>query len=122
MFSTWMKGAVVAGVAISFAAASTFNAGAAEQAAAAAAPAAAAAGPSAVDLLFERKHLGNLDSGQEVVYRFQRTVSDEKLLELPVLGVTSSWTLRRSPRTAPERSFSRFSRATVLVIRRTSRI
>jgi hypothetical protein len=83
MLSTWMKGAVVAGVAIGFAAVSAFNAGAAEQAAAAAAPAAAAAGPSAVDVLFERKHLGNLESGQEVVYRFQRTVSDEKMLGAP---------------------------------------
>lgn len=39
--------------------------------------------PSAVDVLFERQHLANLEKGAEVSYRFQRTVSDAKLLGEP---------------------------------------
>lgn len=39
--------------------------------------------PKATDVLFESKHLSNLNKGDEVSYRFQRTVSDEKLLGMP---------------------------------------
>jgi hypothetical protein len=39
--------------------------------------------PKAGDVLFESKHLSNLGKGDEVTYRFQRTVSDEKLLGMP---------------------------------------
>jgi hypothetical protein len=39
--------------------------------------------PKATDVLFESKHLANLNKGDEVTYRFQRTVSDEKLLGMP---------------------------------------
>ena len=44
---------------------------------------AAAEVPKAADVLFESKHLANLGKGDEVTYRFQRTVSDEKLLGMP---------------------------------------
>lgn len=59
---------------------------AAPQAAAAATPATAApnaSGPTAVGMLFETKHLDNLAPKSETKYRFQRTVSDEKMLGLP---------------------------------------
>lgn len=36
--------------------------------------------PTAVDVLFERKHLDALEKGTELAYRFERTVSDPKLL------------------------------------------
>lgn len=50
----------------------------------AAAPAAAEAGKlSAVDILFEAKHLELLGKGAEVAYRIQRTVSDPKMLGEP---------------------------------------
>lgn len=39
--------------------------------------------PTAVDVLFESKHLGNLKPGSETKYRFQRIVSDEKFLGTP---------------------------------------
>lgn len=39
--------------------------------------------PTAVDVLFERKHLANVEQGQRIVYRFQRTVSDPKYLGEP---------------------------------------
>ena len=39
--------------------------------------------PSPVDILFERKHLANVDAGQDLVYRFQRTVSETELLGQP---------------------------------------
>ena len=39
--------------------------------------------PTAVDVLFESKHLTNLKAGEVAKYRFQRVVSDEKLLGLP---------------------------------------
>ena len=55
-------------------------AGAALAADAVAAP---AAGKSAVDVLFETKHLTNLTSGAETKYRFQRAVTDEKMLGAP---------------------------------------
>lgn len=42
--------------------------------------AAAAAGEKAADLLFEHKHLVLMSKGSEVAYRFQRTVSDPKVL------------------------------------------
>jgi hypothetical protein len=58
-------------------------AGAALVAVAGAAVSAAAEVPKAGDVLFESKHLSNLGKGDEVTYRFQRTVSDEKLLGMP---------------------------------------
>jgi hypothetical protein len=39
--------------------------------------------PSAVELLFERKHLAALEGGSEVTYRFERTASDPKMLGEP---------------------------------------
>lgn len=49
-----------------------------------AAAAADPAKPSAVDVLFESKHLANLPQGQETKYHFQRTVSDQKMLGAPI--------------------------------------
>lgn len=37
------------------------------------------AAPTAVDVLFERKHLDGLEKGTELAYRFERTVSDPAL-------------------------------------------
>jgi hypothetical protein len=53
----------------------------------------AAAGdpPSAVNLIFEHKHLSNVGQGKEVDYKFHRTVSDPKLLGEPF---TDSITLK----------------------------
>jgi hypothetical protein len=34
----------------------------------------------ATDLIFERKHLTNVETGGEIVYKFKRTSSDEKVL------------------------------------------
>lgn len=48
-----------------------------------AAAAAMPAKPSAVDVLFEAKHLGNINAGEQAKYRFQRTVSDPKMLGEP---------------------------------------
>lgn len=39
--------------------------------------------PTAVDALFETKHLSNCDMGQDLAYRFQRTVSRPELLGQP---------------------------------------
>jgi hypothetical protein len=39
--------------------------------------------PSAIELLFERKHLAALGDGAEITYRFERTVSDTKMLGEP---------------------------------------
>jgi hypothetical protein len=36
--------------------------------------------PSSVDILFENKHLANVNPGTELVYRFQRTVSKPEIL------------------------------------------
>lgn len=52
-------------------------------AAATATAAAVADTPTAVDILFERKHLSNLSGGEKLVYRFQRAVSDPKSLGEP---------------------------------------
>lgn len=41
------------------------------------------ADPTAVDLLFEAKHIDGLDKGAELKYHFERKVSDEKLLGAP---------------------------------------
>lgn len=47
--------------------------------------AAAAAGdqPNAVDMIFEHKHLSNVEQGKEIGYRFNRTVSNPELLGQP---------------------------------------
>jgi hypothetical protein len=39
--------------------------------------------PTSVDVLFERRHLANVEQGQKIVYRFQRSVSDPKYLGEP---------------------------------------
>ena len=39
--------------------------------------------PSSVDMLFERKHLANLDAGADLAYKFQRTVSSAEILGQP---------------------------------------
>ena len=39
--------------------------------------------PSSIDILFERKHLANVDAGADLVYRFQRTVSQADILGQP---------------------------------------
>ena len=39
--------------------------------------------PTPVDVLFERKHLANVEAGTELVYRFERTVTQPDLLGLP---------------------------------------
>ena len=39
--------------------------------------------PSSVDILFERKHLANVDAGADLDYRFQRTVSHPEILGQP---------------------------------------
>ncbi len=49
----------------------------------AALPAVAGETPSAPDIMFERTHLESLKAGQTVNYRFQRTVSEPKLLGQP---------------------------------------
>ena len=36
--------------------------------------------PNSIDLLFEKKHLTNVEPGTELVYRFQRTVSKPEIL------------------------------------------
>ena len=45
--------------------------------------AAMAGAPSAVELLFEAKHLAALDRGTEIAYRFERATSDPKMLGEP---------------------------------------
>jgi hypothetical protein len=45
--------------------------------------AAMAGAPSAVELLFERKHLVALEGGSEITYRFERATSDPKMLGEP---------------------------------------
>jgi hypothetical protein len=47
--------------------------------------AAAVAGdqPNAVDMIFEHKHLSNVEQGKEIGYRFNRTVSNPELLGQP---------------------------------------
>jgi len=47
------------------------------------AAAADATNPTAVDLLFETKHLGNISQGQDLAYRFQRTVTRPELVGAP---------------------------------------
>jgi len=39
--------------------------------------------PTAVNMIFEHKHLANVKAGSEIDYRFKRTVSDAKLLGQP---------------------------------------
>lgn len=39
--------------------------------------------PTATDILFERSHLAAVDKGSRLAYRFQRTVSDPKILGKP---------------------------------------
>jgi len=39
--------------------------------------------PKAVDLIFEHKHLSNVEQGKEVDYNFNRTATDPKLLGQP---------------------------------------
>jgi hypothetical protein len=39
--------------------------------------------PSPVDILFERKHLSNVEAGKDLVYKFERTVSQAELLGQP---------------------------------------
>jgi hypothetical protein len=41
---------------------------------------AAAGQPKATDLIFEHKHLANLEDGKTIVYKFNRTVTDPKIL------------------------------------------
>jgi hypothetical protein len=41
---------------------------------------AAAAQPKAIDLIFEQKHLSNVEAGKTIKYNFARTVSDPKVL------------------------------------------
>lgn len=47
------------------------------------ASAAAADEPSAADMIFESKHLSNVGEGDQVAYKFNRSVNDPKLLGLP---------------------------------------
>ncbi|MHA1180764.1 MAG: hypothetical protein ACTSSR_08660 [Alphaproteobacteria bacterium] len=47
------------------------------------ASAAAADEPSATSLIFDHKHLANVEQGSEVEYKFNRSVSDAKLLGEP---------------------------------------
>ncbi|MEQ1694456.1 MAG: hypothetical protein ABL901_01325 [Hyphomicrobiaceae bacterium] len=49
----------------------------------AAAEVASAAQPSSVDILFERKHLTNVNAGTDLVYKFDRSVSSPELLGQP---------------------------------------
>jgi hypothetical protein len=44
------------------------------------APVANTGGPNAVDIIFNHKHLANVEAGQELVYKFNRSVSDPTLL------------------------------------------
>lgn len=39
--------------------------------------------PKATDMIFEHKHLSNTEAGQEIKYKFNRTVTDAKLLGQP---------------------------------------
>jgi len=39
--------------------------------------------PNAVDMIFEHKHLSNVEQGKQIGYRFNRTVSDPKMLGQP---------------------------------------
>ena len=53
--------------------------------------AAMAGAPSAVELLFEAKHLAALAAGSEIAYRFERATSDPKMLGAPfsdTIGLT----------------------------------
>lgn len=45
--------------------------------------AAAAAEPNAVDMIFEHKHLSNVEQGKTIDYKFKRTVSNPELLGQP---------------------------------------
>jgi hypothetical protein len=36
--------------------------------------------PKATDLIFEHKHLAKVEAGKQIDYKFNRTVSDEKML------------------------------------------
>ena len=45
----------------------------------AAATAASAQSPNATELIFDHQHLSNTKAGDEIVYKFERKVSDEKL-------------------------------------------
>jgi len=47
------------------------------------ADAAASAQPKATDLIFEERHLSNVEPGKTIDYKFARTVSDPKILGLP---------------------------------------
>jgi hypothetical protein len=40
-------------------------------------------GPNAVDMIFEHKHLSNVEQGKEIVYKFNRTVSQPEMLGQP---------------------------------------
>jgi hypothetical protein len=44
---------------------------------------AAADAPKATDLIFERKHLAKLEPGKTIDYKFNRTVTDPKILGVP---------------------------------------
>ncbi|CAN1724961.1 DUF3108 domain-containing protein [Hyphomicrobium sp. 1Nfss2.1] len=45
--------------------------------------AAASAQPKATDLIFEQKHLANVEPGKTIDYKFERTVTDQKILGQP---------------------------------------
>jgi hypothetical protein len=48
-----------------------------------AAAVAAADQPKAADMVFEHKHLSNVEQGKEIVYKFNRTVSNPEMLGQP---------------------------------------
>lgn len=45
--------------------------------------------PTAVNIIFDHKHLSNVDQGKEVKYKFNRTVSDPQLLGQPFSDVVT---------------------------------
>lgn len=51
----------------------------------------AADAPKATDLIFEQKHLGNVETGKSIKYNFTRTVTDPKVLGL---GFTDTISLK----------------------------
>jgi hypothetical protein len=46
-------------------------------------PAVAADTPKATEMIFDHKHLANVETGKEIVYKFNRTVTDPQILGQP---------------------------------------
>jgi hypothetical protein len=54
--------------------------------------------PSATNMIFDHKHLSNVEQGKQIAYRFNRTVSDAKILGQPFSDDITSRSLGRRRR------------------------